>query len=610
MKPNPIIRQTDRQTDRQAKSVPLCCFQKQTHAFLRARSAHEQSWMERAFLNIGIFISTTNRGDNKRRYNYMKTKRILSALMALLLMVSLPVTALAEEYNIDEGSITVSADSTGQYVTQVGGKQNELQTSETVIKQTDSSTATSNTITINSEAGASAEITLSGVNINTGRLSKAAVSTSGAGNVTIELDDNSTIKSGSHHAGLEKNNTGELSITDVDNDKGSLSAAGGYCAAGIGGRFGTGGYDITISGGVITAIGGDSAAGIGGGWNGYGNNITISGGNVTAISSSQGAGIGGGFIGNGNNITISGGVVTAIGGDSAAGIGGGWKGLGSNIKIWDEAQVNVQSGAGNQYAGAGAAIGNGGYKIGEDPIDGTAVEPNTSELTSDGKIEYYAADADMDCYRPNNIVVGTHVHTWDDGEVTKKATCVETGVMTYTCTAGNGFTKTEEIPATGQHDIVVDQAVAPTYTSTGLTEGSHCTTCDTMTIKQEIVPMLVKPAETESDDTQSAPLYRITDRYDKDIDYRTRQKDGVLTITVVEDFAVLTGTLSGISTLKAQGVEKIVFVTKNAISTFTLADLLEKGSSDEAYKLTHDANTVTFTLGAKNTDVSDILEKS
>jgi hypothetical protein len=585
-------------------------FPKTNTSFSKARSAHEQSRTERAFLNIGIFIRIMNRGDNKRRYNYMKTKRILSALMALLLMATLPITAFAEEYNIDEGSITVSADSSGQYVTQVGGVQNYQQTTETVITQTDSSTATTNTVTINAETGATVEVTLDGVNIDTSKTGEAAVSTSGAGNVTIELDDNSTIKSGSHHAGLEKNNTGELSITDVDNDKGSLSAAGGYCAAGIGGRFGTGGYDITISGGVITAIGGESAAGIGGGWNGYGNNITISGGNVTAISSSQGAGIGGGFIGNGNNITISGGVVTAIGGDSAAGIGGGWKGLGSNIKIWDEAQVNVQSGAGNQYAGAGAAIGNGGYKIGEDPIDGTAVEPNTSELTSDGKIEYYAADADMDCDRPNNIVVGKHVHTWDDGEVTKKATCVETGVMTYTCTAGNGFTKTEEIAATGKHNIVIDPAVEPTYTSTGLTEGSHCTTCDTMTIKQEIVPMLVKPAENESDDTQSAPLYRITDRYDKDIDYRTRQKDGVLTITVVEDFAVLTGTLSGISTLKAQGVEKIVFVTKNAISTFTLADLLEKGSSDEAYKLTHDAKTVTFTLGAKNTDVSDILEKA
>ena len=68
------------------------------------------------------------------------------------------------------------------------------------------------------------------------------------------------------------------------------------------------------------------------------------------------------------------------------------------------------------------------------------------------------------------------------------------------------------------------------------------------------------------------------------------------------------GTLSGISTLKAGGVEKIVFVTKGAASTFALADLLHKGSLGETYKLTHDGQTVTFALGANSIDVSDILE--
>ncbi len=74
------------------------------------------------------------------------------------------------------------------------------------------------------------------------------------------------------------------------------------------------------------------------------------------------------------------------------------------------------------------------------------------------------------------------------------------------------------------------------------------------------------------------------------------------------DFAVLTENLSRIIPLKAQGVEKIVFVTKSATSTFAPSNLLEKGSCVEAYKLTHDGKTVTFTLGAKMTDVRDILE--
>ena len=83
----------------------------------------------------------------------------------------------------------------------------------------------------------------------------------------------------------------------------------------------------------------------------------------------------------------------------------------------------------------------------------------------------------------------------------------------------------------------------------------------------------------------------------------------MLTVTVDADFAVLTGKLSGIDTLKAQGVEKIVFVTKGAASAFPLSDLLSKGESGEAYRLTHDTKAVTFTLGESTADVIAILTK-
>ena len=106
------------------------------------------------------------------------------------------------------------------------------------------------------------------------------------------------------------------------------------------------------------------------------------------------------------------------------------------------------------------------------------------------------------------------------------------------------------------------------------------------------------------------PLYRVTDKDGKDIAYTAEQKDGVLTVTVDADFAVLTGKLSGIGTLKAQGVEKIVFVTKDATSAFRLADLLEKGAAEETYKLTHDGKTAAFTAGGQQTDISDILVKA
>ena len=79
-------------------------------------------------------------------------------------------------------------------------------------------------------------------------------------------------------------------------------------------------------------------------------------------------------------------------------------------------------------------------------------------------------------------------HQWDDGVVTTEPTCTQDGVRTYTCQLC-GATKTEAIPATG-HTVVIDPAVAPTCTHTGLTEGSHCSVCNTVIVAQTEVPML------------------------------------------------------------------------------------------------------------------------
>ena len=79
-------------------------------------------------------------------------------------------------------------------------------------------------------------------------------------------------------------------------------------------------------------------------------------------------------------------------------------------------------------------------------------------------------------------------HKWDNGTVTKEATCGKAGEKTYTCERCK-TTKTEEIPATGEHTVVTDPAVEATCTKTGLTEGSHCSVCGEVIVKQEVVPM-------------------------------------------------------------------------------------------------------------------------
>ena len=66
-------------------------------------------------------------------------------------------------------------------------------------------------------------------------------------------------------------------------------------------------------------------------------------------------------------------------------------------------------------------------------------------------------------------------HDWDEGKITKAATCEEKGVKTYTCRICKK-TRTEDVSALG-HQAVTDAAVAATCETDGKTEGSHCSVC-------------------------------------------------------------------------------------------------------------------------------------
>ena len=496
----------------------------------------------------------------------MKTKRFVSTLLALLLICGLPVSAFAEEYDLANGSISVTADDSGQYVTQKNVVTNEQQTTPTVITQSNSETPTGNIIEIEAGAGATANVTLSGVNIE----ASGPIRTEGAGNVVIELDGaNNAQSKGNHRAGVEKYDDGNLTITDENETHGSLKATGGSSAAGIGGSTDSSASNITISGNAeVTAKGGKNGAGIGGGPNGSGNDITITG-NAK---------------------------VTAIGGDLAAGIGGGSAGSGSNITVSEDAQVKAQGGDrwvnNNGFAGAGAAIGNGGawYK------DGAEVTLNNDALDEGWVATYAPGTENMDTAVPNSLTYkdasGT-VTTATQGiaiEDAQSATCTEDGNKAGFSVDGALVAGT--IPATG-HSFTK-------YISNN--DGSKTAKCDHCDAT-DTIPGPSQPA------AEAAPLYRIIDQDGKALACKTVRKHGVLIITVDADFASLTGKLGGIQTLKAQGVDTIVFVTNGATSTFALSDLLSQGSTGDSYTLTHDGAAVTFTLGAAKTDVSDILAK-
>ena len=568
----------------------------------------------------------------------MKGKKIVSMLLALLLLASLPMSARAAEYDIGNGDITVNAGSGGQTVTQ--GSQVDIPDSAPVI----TGSSTENTVTIHAEKDQTANVTLSDVNIDVGvKQGKAAVSTTGDGNVSIELNGDNKLRSGQDHAGLEKNNGGSLTIADEDKPGkltaegglggagigggdhgngddiaitgGEVEATGGLGGAGIGGGNGGAGKYIKITGGKVDAKGGTEGAGIGGGNKGEGKDITITGGEVTATGGDYGAGIGGGLEGDGSDIAITGGEVTATGGDHGAGIGGGWKGDGSDITISGD-KVDAKGGT------EGAGIGGGNKGEGKDITitggevtatggeDGAGIGGGRKGTGSDititgGEIKATGGDCGAGigggCQGDgNNITVSGDAKLKVQGGVKDGFDGAGAGI-------GDGGSSANGSPIPGAE-------VAPD--TSGLTTGRieyyapgadmekdkpEKTTVGTLPPQEKPTEpgkptKLAVPEQPEAERSMDAPLYFVTGMDGRAVRCRAERKDGVLTVTVDEDFAVLTVSLSGMTALRAQGIEKIVFVTNGAKNTVKLSTIISRLTANGLLRLTHYGKAVTFTI--------------
>lgn len=86
-------------------------------------------------------------------------------------------------------------------------------------------------------------------------------------------------------------------------------------------------------------------------------------------------------------------------------------------------------------------------------------------------------------------------HEYGDFEILKNPTCTEKGQKGKVCSKCGKIKDQQPIPATG-HIPVTDPAVAPTETSDGLTEGSHCGVCGAVLQAQEVIPMLDPTIDT------------------------------------------------------------------------------------------------------------------
>ena len=470
---------------------------------------------------------------------------------------------------------------------------------------------------------------------------------------SITIDENAKVNAFSHEdgAGIGSGEDGNMSGSITISGNAQVTAGSGWDGAGIGAgesdddppkseMSGT----ITIGGNAkVTAWSEDSGAGIGAGEDGdVSGTITIGGSaQVTAGSDDDGAGIGAGTYG---SITSTGRIilrdsakVTAIGEDEGTGIGAGDDGhMAGLIIIQDNAQITAI--AGDRSAAIGSEgkrdmrgtiliLGNARITTGMLLNDKVAFNYKTKEIEytldknaigriGDGQDAYHESSNGHYVIGPDvtinglngsdieklkdyiNMRLSGENHNGDPENLTALDIRSENGKFIVTA-SGEGTV--EKILYDGSETV----PAAP---------GTYPVTCvlrlGDETIEFQIGTLVVPEGKSDDADTPQSPLYRVTDKDGKDIAYTAEQKDGVLTVTVDADFAVLTGKLSGIGTLKAQGVEKIVFVTKDATSAFRLADLLEKGAAEETYKLTHDGKTAAFTAGGQQTDISDILVKA
>ena len=77
-----------------------------------------------------------------------------------------------------------------------------------------------------------------------------------------------------------------------------------------------------------------------------------------------------------------------------------------------------------------------------------------------------------------------HEHAFSEWEIVKEPTCTQAGKQERICLCGEIETKNiEKLP----HTEVIDEATEATCTSAGITEGKHCSVCNTVIVAQTVI---------------------------------------------------------------------------------------------------------------------------
>ena len=537
--------------------------------------------------------------------------------------------------------------------------------------------AANNVVSIINNSASALKVILKNLKVDAGNTNKRAVTVSGTGDVTLELDGKNELKGGSYWSNDERSDSylsgghglhaqGEGTLTIQDEDKnGSLTAAGGDVETSslgftMNGQWLNGGdgiraKNLTVSGAELKAEGGNS-------------NVT----GTSDVMSGGGAGI---QVDKGTAKLLGGAHITAKGGDgytdtNKSAQGGGGISISANAEI-EGVSISAAGGSAEskKYAGSGNAMdlygnymqyavsmkdstleltGGDAKAEGEGSIgaalsmmyhkehtlenltltavEGKAEAPKrsfvggtfyfnggTREIGGNSTINLVGTRTDG-VKAKDNTVVNLYVpkdETLKNADSVDNISTDETGKVNIYENATT--TKNEDGSITVTGDLVgikkgelqykPTDRVEPTCT----TPGKRVYTCTTEGHKGEIYEEIISDAlghhfvngvctrcgAPESNSGSSAVTLTVTGAGA----YEASIADGRYTVAVPAETAVLSGCLSNLKELKAQGADTIVFRTQLRETALNIDSMLSLGVDDTLFTLTHSGESAELTVG-------------
>ena len=344
------------------------------------------------------------------------------------------------------------------------------------------------------------------------------------------------------------------------------SAWGGAALRFLGTGVGCG-YEVQ-KGGKLTAIGGnaESKSGVvtgGDALNGMGGGIvssgetTLIGGNAKSGSGKATGGNASFYDGNSNQVTVKGGTTTALGGKAEGADGKATNG--SSIKTSRNGKIGLSVETGGTLVTA---------MPGERDGKGNGIIGNVEIKTDGGKIEEVENAKVVKKEDGSITVTGDLVGIKQDGHsyeltATVEPTCTTPGKRVYTCT-------TEGHEGEIYEEIISD-ALGHKFVN------GVCTRC----------------GAPESNGGSSAVTLTVTGAGA----YETSIADGRYVVAVPAETAVLSGCLSNLKELKAQGVNTLVFRTQLRETVLNIDSMLSLGVDDTLFTLTHSGESAELTVG-------------